>query len=105
MTGGEDSVDFSPLFLGKTMHKPVDNPLVYHSAHGKFGIRVGDWAFLDWGGSGGYTHANSNPDGTPGQLFNLAKDPSEQHNLYSDNPERVEKMKKILTRIQGDDIK
>jgi arylsulfatase A-like enzyme len=103
LIGGEDSVDFSPLFLGRPAAEPIRGNLVYHSDKGRFGIRMGNWAFLDWPGSGGYLSPDSNPEGTPGQLFNLKEDPSEQDNLYAANPERITGMKAVLSRIKGEE--
>jgi arylsulfatase A len=103
MIGGEDSLDFSKLFLGGHMDQPLRTELVNHSGHGRFAIRIGDWEYLDWAGSGGYVMPDSNPEGTPGQLFNVANDPSEKHNVYSAYPERVAEMKAALIKIQGPD--
>ena len=65
-------------------------------------IRDGQWKYLDHKGSGGnnyqrdgawgmkpYALNNNDPD-APGQLYDLATDPGETHNLYSKNPAIVE---------------
>lgn len=101
MIGGEDSVDFSRLFRGQPVNEPIRDQLIYHSSRGHFGIRMSDWVYLDWAGSGGYISPDSNPEGTPAQLFNLKQDPTEQHNLYSSSPERITGMKAVLSRIKG----
>jgi arylsulfatase A-like enzyme len=101
MIGGEDSIDFSTLFLGQPVDHPLRTNLVHHSGQGRFAIRVGDWKYIDWPGSGGYVSPNQNPEGTPAQLFNLAKDPAEKVNLYASEPARVAQMKALLVQIQG----
>ena len=98
MIGGEDSVDFSELFLGKTVDKPLRADLVHHSGQGRFGIRIDDWKYLDWPGSGGYVSPNSNADGTAGQLFHITTDPGEKHNLFATDPDRVARMKASLLK-------
>jgi len=110
LEGGEDSIDLSDLFLGKPVDHPIRKYLVNHSGGGRFGLREGDWEYLDWPGSGGYRVAfynhespDSNPDGTPGQLFNLKDDLGETTNLYAKEPARVAEMKALLTQIQGND--
>ena len=50
---------------------------------------------------GGYVSPDSNPEGTPYQLFNLKQDPSETNNLYYSAPERVQEMKNLLLSITG----
>jgi len=103
MIGGEDSVDFSDLFLGRKVDHPIRTSLVNHSGGGRFAVRLGEWKYLDWPGSGGYLSPNKNPEGTPAQLFNLAADPCERVNLYSSEPKRVSQMKALLMQIQGID--
>lgn len=101
LIGGEDSRDFSALFLGQPVTEPLRASLVSHSGSGRFAIRMGDWTYLDWTGSGGFLEPNRNPEGTPGQLFNLAADPAQTRNLYLEQPERVAAMKSALRDIQG----
>jgi arylsulfatase A len=107
ITGGEDSVDFSDLFLGKKVDHPIRTDLVNHSGSGRFALREGDWEYLDWPGSGGYKSAinppDSNSDGTPTQIFNLKDDLGEKVNLYSTQTARIAEMKARLTQIQGSD--
>ena len=42
-----------------------------------------------------YAIPDNDPD-SPGQLYNLAKDPGETNNLYSKHPEIVKELKALL---------
>ena len=49
-----------------------------------------------------YTPAGKLKPGTPpGQLYNLAEDLGQRHNLYSKHPERVAQMKARLEEIKS----
>jgi hypothetical protein len=41
------------------------------------------------------------PGGPKGQLYNLAEDPREQHNVYQEHPEIVEQLTKLLEKLQN----
>jgi arylsulfatase A len=100
--GGEDSVSFLPVLLGKST-EPIRNSIVSQSIGGQFAIRDGDWKLCLCPGSGGWS------DPRPGrvdmsqfpaiQLFNLADDPGEETNLQAEHPQRVKKMKGMLQNI------
>ena len=79
-------------------------PVIHHSGGGKFGIRDGDWKYIEGLGSGGFSEPK-NPEpvagGPTGQLYNLKTDPQEQENLFLTNPEKVEEMQTKLQEIRG----
>lgn len=100
MVGGEDSYDISALLRGQPVETAPRPELVLHSSLGRFGLRMGNWAYLDWPGSGGYLMPDENEEGTPVQLFDLSRDPGQRHNIYTVHPERVAQMKAALIRIQ-----
>ncbi len=103
--GGEDSVSFLPVLLG-TATEPIRKSIVSQSIGGQFAVRDGDWKLCLCPGSGGWS------DPRPGrsdmsklplvQLFNLADDPGETHNLQAEHPDRVAKMKEMLGQIIND---
>jgi arylsulfatase A-like enzyme len=78
---GEDSFSFLGDLLGRSDGGPAREPVIHHSINGLFAIRQGKWKFVDGAGSGGWSGQG---DGLPGQLYDLAEDPGEQHNLYED---------------------
>jgi arylsulfatase A len=98
-SGFEDSVDASPLLLGRSGY-PSDRAIIHHSGNGLFALRQGDWKYIDGKGSGGWTKGGED-DPNPGQLYNLREDPVESKNLYAQYPQRVVVMQALLKRIQG----
>ncbi len=87
--------------------KPVRDFAVHHSLWGMFAIRKGPWKLVQGRGSGGFTYPKLiDPEklgGPPGQLYNLANDPSETNNVWETHPDVVEKLSKLLASIRGDD--
>jgi arylsulfatase A-like enzyme len=97
--GFEDSVDASPLLLGRAVY-PSDRAIVHNSGNGLFALRQGDWKYIDGKGSGGWTKGGED-DPNPGQLYNLREDPVESKNLYAQYPQRVKAMQALLNKIKG----
>lgn len=101
---GPDSRNALPALLTEKADKPVRNYAVHHSLWGEFAIRQGPWKMIPHRGSGGFTFPRElDPEkvgGPPGQLYNLAKDPSETTNLWEERPEIVARLQDLLTQIQ-----
>ncbi len=96
----EDSFDMSAVLLGGSSESTVRKTIVFHSLLGMFSIRQGDWKFIDGVGHGGFGGKKAMENGIvgqpPGQLYNLAKDPKEQNNLYLKYPNKVAQLKAEL---------
>jgi arylsulfatase A len=93
-----DSFSFLHLLQGTT-GEPVRPSMVHHSSRGTFGIRAGEWKFIDGLGSGGFTApAIEKPvaGGPAGQLYRISSDPLESENLYLTHPDKVAEMKVLL---------
>ena len=100
---GPDSYDISPALLGKKLKKPIREALVYHSENGTFAIQQGEWKLiLDNETSGGWMPPSGEPPkpGTPGQLYNLARDPYEENNLWDKHPEIVARLSALLEKYK-----
>jgi len=108
---GEDSFDFSPVFLGKKADKdPIRENIIHQGFAGdrKLGIRMGSWKLLNHRGSGGNNYARSaqlkpyilpdNAPDAPYQLFDLENDPGETENLYEKHPEVAQR---LLNRLES----
>jgi len=100
---GEDSYSILPALRGEKLEKPIREATVHHSANGLFAIRQGHWKLIDGLGSGGFTAPRTEKpaaDGPAGQLYNLADDLQEQHNLYKKQPEVVARLQALLKQYQ-----
>ena len=69
----------TPAFVGK----PIDREAIYWEHEGNRAIRVGDWKLVAKGPGGEW------------ELYNIARDRSEQHNLAVQEPQRVEQMREL----------
>ena len=100
---GEDSYNLLPALLGTTT-RPVRDAVVHHSNGGMFGIRQGQWKLELGLGSGGFSPPASveqAPGGPAGQLYDLAKDPGEQYNLYQKYPDVVDRLSTLLEKYKS----
>jgi arylsulfatase A-like enzyme len=108
----EDSFNMLPVWLGKqAAGKPVRPYLLQQTISLDLSIRQGKWKLLDHRGSGGNDYQRNAalrefdlpehaPD-APGQLYDLDKDPGEQHNLYQEQPEVVARLKRLLEETKS----
>ncbi|MCP4480343.1 MAG: arylsulfatase [Planctomycetaceae bacterium] len=97
----EDSVSFLPALLGNQIESKRAG-VVHHSISGHFAYRSGDWKLLLARGSGGWSSPKEKEmgsDSEEAQLYNLAKDPKEQVNLYRRQPDVA---KKLLDQLLSD---
>lgn len=101
-TGGEDSISFLPVLLGEDT-EPIRDSLVAQSIGGYFCIRDDNWKLALCPGSGGWSDPRPGrvdmSQFPPVQLFDLDSDPGEKNNLAEQHPDRVEKMKKMLSTL------
>jgi arylsulfatase A-like enzyme len=110
---GEDSYNILPTLKNEKRDRPIRPATIHHAASGKFAIRQGDWVFLDapTGDDNGPPNRRLEPQwfkdargyqphNLPGELYNLATDLSQRHNLYADHPDKVRDLKALLTKYQ-----
>jgi len=102
-----DSYDLLPVLTGQDYEKPLRVATVQNTKKGHYALRKGDWVYLNQ--STGAARKESKeylksldlvafPSDSPGLLFNLKEDPRQSHNLYEDDPERVEEMDALLQK-------
>ena len=94
-TAGEDSVSILPVLLG-TAKEPIREAVVHHSINGNFAIRQGQWKLDLCPDSGGWS--KDAPVKTPAQLYDMSKDVGERTNEYSEHPEIVSRLTKLLEK-------
>jgi arylsulfatase A-like enzyme len=95
---GVDSFNLLPALEGDL--GPVRDHLVHHTGGfpGALAIRQGSWKLLDSAADG----RTLRPDRKP-MLFNLADDPSEQHDLAAEQPKRVAELAERLATLREND--
>jgi arylsulfatase A len=107
-----DSYDMLPAMLGiQDEERPIRPYLLTQSFRGEFQVRCGNWKYLDHTGSGGndyqqeeflmkYALPESAP-GATGQLYDLAKDPGEQVNLFFSEAEKCRELQELLGQLKS----
>jgi arylsulfatase A len=98
----EDSYNLLPALLGTTK-KPIRDAIVDEAIDGMLTIREGSWKLEEGLGSGGFSEpkrVEPQPGGPKGQLYDLATDPGELHNLYQQRPDMVDHLTKLLQTYQ-----
>ena len=97
---GEDSISFLPALRGVAGGR---DHLVSHSINGSFAIRRGPWKLALCPDSGGWSAPRPGNKQTAGlprvQLYNLADDLGEQHNLQDREPAQVRELTALLERL------
>ncbi len=100
---GEDSHDILPALLATPHTMPIREATVHHALIGMFAIRRGDWKLILGRGSGGFTlpqYIPPQPGEPAGQLYNLADDPAEAHDLYTQRTDVVNQLTALLEAYQ-----
>lgn len=87
---GPDSQDILPALLGESRQ---GREVLIEQA-GKLAIRKGAWKYIPPGPKAAKSAA--------GELYNLADDLAETHDLAAEQPERVKELREELARIRGE---
>jgi arylsulfatase A-like enzyme len=104
----EDSRSLLGILRGRSDESSVaahlPDGLVQQSSSGRFAVRAGSWKLCFCPGSAGWSQprgqAQAKKLGLPSvQLYDLSTDPSEEHNLARQEPERVVAMTQLLRQI------
>jgi len=95
----EDSISLLPALRGEESSGSARKEVVHHSGGGMFAVRSGPWKLILGLGSGGFTqpkHIKATDGGPKGQLYHLERDPKEEKNLWSEQPEVVARLTEKL---------
>ncbi len=88
---GIDGLSFLPALLGQPGQKKHDFLYwEYHSQGGRVAVRMGDWKGIRNG-------MKKNPS-APLELYNLATDPAETHDVAAENPSVAAQVREIMAR-------
>lgn len=102
----EDSIDMLPALRGRAGGRRRI-PTIHQSGDGQLALREANWVYIDHvtgqnnGANGEPAAMRTAPHGQPAELFNLAKDPREQTNLYAKEQGRARAMKAGLEQIKA----
>ncbi len=99
---GEDSYNILPALAGEAV-TPIREALVHHSGNGIFSLRQGRWKLVLGLGSGGFSEPvteEPTPGGPQGQLYDMAADRAETHNLWAERPDVVAELSALLERYR-----
>lgn len=95
----EDSFSFFPVLTDQAVEN-ARQAIVHHSSSGKFAIRRENWKLAICAGSGGWSSPKDEAalkQGLPSmQLYDMAVDVGETHNLVNEKPETVSELLKLL---------
>lgn len=91
-----DSVDFWPVWVGERNSSPRET-VPARTSNAIFSIRQGKWKMIEHDPNNPTPRKAENSD----QLYNLENDPGELHNVFSQYPEVVERLKKQLGKVKG----
>ncbi len=112
-----DGIDFTDLLRGDDTKTPRENFLYYYRKNSLEAVRKDNWKLVF--AHPGRTYEGSLPgkDGQPGPapenhdfpvaLYNLARDPGERYDVFTQNPEIVAELEKIAESARedlGDDL-
>lgn len=104
----EDSYDISAALYGRPRSKPIREATVHHSMNDEYGLRQGDWVYIESADGGGGAaepawyremYGISDPP-QEAALYNLGTDLRERKNLYAQHPDRVRQMRELLRRYK-----
>lgn len=98
-----DSYSILPAMLGRPDSATIPQIIVHASSQGMFGIRNGEWKWVEGLGSGGFSTPvteKPQPGGPQGQLYNMRTDPSETQNHCLQMPGRTKALRHSLDSIK-----
>jgi arylsulfatase len=86
-----DGVSFAPTLLGKPDEQPQRDYIYweFHGYGGQQAVRMGDWKAL---------RRDIHKGNTTLELYNLADDPAEQHNVADEHPDLIAKFEQIMEK-------
>jgi hypothetical protein len=91
--------------MGEQLDQSLREATVHSSVDGSLSIRQERWKLEMCPGSGGWSYPRPDLDDLgwpPIQLYNLAEDIGERHNVYQQHPAVVARLQQLLARYVQD---
>jgi arylsulfatase A-like enzyme len=99
--GGEDSYSYLGNITGKNKEQVRRSLTIVSGGSGAFVVRQGNWKHIEPGKPAwGQTFYANGPKTNQFQLYDLEKDPKEQHNLYDTMPEKITTFKRLIDQVE-----
>jgi arylsulfatase A-like enzyme len=98
----EDSFNMLPALLDEPRDKPIREAIVHRSGSVILAIRQGPWKLIPARQRSGRRGRDRNPEGPPGELYNLKDDPGETTNLWDKHPDIVARLSALLEKYKRD---
>lgn len=98
----EDGLDLSRQWIHSDEKSAQRTHLIHHAIDGTFAVRKGPWKLIAGQDSGGFSKNLPEENvsvSTPGQLYNLDRDPRERNNLYTRQPTIVKELDELLKQV------
>jgi arylsulfatase A len=94
----EDSYNVLPAWLDQEHSKPLRPDMITHSCHGDFSIRQGEWKYIEGLPAHGVPEriVKIRKKDFHRQLYNLASDPAEEHDLIAEQPDVAQRLQTLL---------
>jgi arylsulfatase A len=97
-----DSFNVLPALLGKADAEGRDHLLQQPNKGPTLALRIGDWKVLSYANAKPQKHLTYEKGPGKYELYNLAQDPEEEHNLACQQPERLKEMLAALEKLKAD---
>jgi len=97
---GPDSFSLRPLLAGND--QPIREHAVNCSSQGIFSVRRGNWKLIFGAGGGGFGAGNAGKARAGQQLYDLQADLGEKQNRFTDKPELVAELTKLMEKLAQD---
>jgi arylsulfatase A-like enzyme len=94
----EDSYNVLPAWLGQEHAQPLRPDMITHSCFGDFSIRQGTWKYIEGVPAPGVPQriVNIRKKDFHRQLYNLASDPAEEHDVLAEHADIAQRLQTLL---------
>ena len=96
-TAGEDSCSILPALVGQNRDRPLREATVHQAGNGRLAIRQGPWKYILPDPPAPKGKGKPAPKtAAQAELYNLAVDPAEEHNVLAEHPDVAKRLSQLL---------